>query len=477
MKISIRLSLYSILITTIAIVLCCGILLITTANNHIHSAIDNGVAELRMLNNAFNAEMKVVAEDALSDTAQRSLVLYVFRKYTSASVSGAHYILADAEDTLYNDCPIDPRALLPDLKKDDGRETALPNAIAELDGRRYLVVGYRSAFLGVAMNWEYELYLVRDVTGVYDGVTSLGIRFAIIALITVIVSAVMMMWLIRRMLKPLGGLQKNAAALASGQYDSRITVRGHDEISALAGSFNKMADAISSHIEALEDTAEQRKLLLSALTHELKTPMTAIIGYSESLMRVNLNPKQKDESIAYIHKECRRIERLAQKMMRLIMLHGGEAPELSPQPVSALYAAVANTLNEVAEKENIRLIFENRSACAFNMDVDMMASVLINLFDNARKAGAKHISIVAKDNRISVIDDGAGIPADEIKKITQPFYMVDQSHSRSSGGSGLGLALCELIIKAHHARLSIDSRLGKGTTVGISFENPQEFTF
>jgi Signal transduction histidine kinase len=106
----------------------------------------------------------------------------------------------------------------------------------------------------------------------------------------------------------------------------------------------------------------------------------------------------------------------------------------------------------------------------FEMDTDMMASVLINLFDNARKAGASHIIIEARESTISVRDDGSGIPPEEIKKVTQPFYMVDQSHSQSEGGSGLGLALCELIARAHGARLQIESQLGTGTTVAIIFE-------
>ena len=264
--------------------------------------------------------------------------------------------------------------------------------------------------------------------------------------------------------------KKNAAALADGQYDNRIEVIGKNEIAELAVSFNKMADAIAGHIRTLENTAEQRKLLLSALTHELKTPMTAIIGYSEALMRVHLKKAQQEESIAYINSECKRIERLSQKMMQLITLHGGEPANIKPQPVKNLYEAVNMTLQGIAQKENIVLVFTEKGSPVFDMDIDMMASVLINLFDNARKAGAKHITIAADDDTISVKDDGSGIPQEEIEKITQPFYMVDKSHSQSEGGSGLGLALCELIVKAHGARLHIESRLGEGSVVTIRFE-------
>ncbi len=480
MKISVRLALLSVMLTALAVILCCMLLLITTANNHINNAIQSGVTELRMLNNSFNAEMDVVGDDYLSETAKRSVILFVFRKYTDASVSGAHYILTDMEQPLYNDCPIDPRPLLPGLKENheqamesgiaDNDSALWPYAIAELDGHRYLVVGHWSASLGNTIEFEHELFIVRDITGVYDGITALAIRFTVIALITILLSTALMVFLIRRVLRPLGGLQKNAAALADGQYDNRIQVKGKDEIATLSVSFNKMADAIADHIRALEDTAEQRKLLLSALTHELKTPMTAIIGYSEALMRVHLKKAQQEESIAYINSECRRIERLSQKMMRLITLHGGEAAKIKPQPVKNLYEAVDMTLQSIARNENIELVFTEKGSPMFGMDIDMMASVLINLFDNARKAGAKHITIASDGNTISVKDDGVGIPQEEIEKITQPFYMVDKSHSQSEGGSGLGLALCDLIVKAHGAHMHIESQVGQGTVITIRFE-------
>lgn len=98
----------------------------------------------------------------------------------------------------------------------------------------------------------------------------------------------------------------------------------------------------------------------------------------------------------------------------------------------------------------------------------MMASVIINLFDNACKAGAKHITIEAKDHTICIRDDGVGISVNEIDKITQPFYMVDKN--QSAGGSGLGLALCDLILKAHRAKLYVESRLGEGTNMTVTFE-------
>ncbi|MCH1981929.1 HAMP domain-containing histidine kinase [Ruminococcus sp. OA3] len=480
MKITNKLTLFSIVITAIGIVLCCIILLITTAGNHINGAVNSGIAELKMLSNSFYAEMDVaVSDDNMSETAKNSLALYVFRKYTSVSVSGAHYILSNGEAVMYNDCPIDPRPSLPDLKKsfEEGYDNPAspdasylwPSAIAKFDGRRYLTVGHYSGTLGNSLSYEHEIYLVRDITDVYDGIVRLGGWFVLIAAGTILICGLTIAVLVRCTMRPLGALEKNATALADGQYDNRIQIRGKDEIAELGNSFNKMADAISLHINSLEGTAEQRKLLLAALTHELKTPMTAVIGYSETLMKVSLSPGQMRDAVAYINRECRRIERLSQKMMRLITLQDGEPPAIERQPVSKLYDAVRETLTAAAQKADIMLTFAEEEKVFFPMDLDMIASVLINLFDNACKAGAGHISIKADSAGILVQDDGKGIPKAEIKKVTQPFYMVDQSYSQSVGGSGLGLALCELILEKHEARLMIESCEGAGTAVRIIF--------
>lgn len=473
MKISTKLTLSSIAITAAAIILCSIILLITTADNHISSAVRSGTSELRMLTNAFHAEMGVIDKDAdLSDTAKRSLILYIFKKYTSTSVSGAHYILSNSEGIMYNDCPIDPRPSLPDLKTNP--EEVEPSTIVELEGRKYLVTGHYDEWLGNGRGdgfyFEHEIYLVRDITDVYNGIVKLGIWFTLIAFGTIIFCVLTMVLTIRNTLSPLSVLRENAAELADGNYNNRIQVKGSNEIDELGVSLNRMADAVSSHIKTLEDISEQRKMLLSALTHELKTPMTAIIGYSETLMRVSLSKEQKDDSIAYINRECRRIERLSQKMIQLITLQNGECPYIKRLPVSELYDTAKDIFMGAAQKEDIILSFEDKCNTSFDVDADMMVSVLINLLDNARKAGAKHIHVEANQNSIVIRDDGKGIPESEIPKITQPFYMIDKSYSQSIGGSGLGLAICDLILAVHNAHLHIESRQGAGTAISILFD-------
>ena len=113
------------------------------------------------------------------------------------------------------------------------------------------------------------------------------------------------------------------------------------------------------------------------------------------------------------------------------------------------------------------------------MDVDLMKSALVNLVMNAANASkpGQTIRISAYDKTIEVADYGRGIPEKEMERVTEPFYMIDSSRSKKAGGSGLGLALVKQIAEAHHAKLVIESEIGKGTTVKMIFIDNDSFTF
>ena len=393
-----------------------------------------------------------VYDTTLSETAQRSLALYLFRQYISINSS---FVLIRNGETLYNNSNYAVDELL-------GGET---EKTMELNGK--------TLFLAVAeqvnsSSGSYQIFLVRDVSSVYADIRSLTLQSVAICCGAFLLSAGVVMFSTFRALRPLKLLQQNAAAIASGVYDRRITVRGHDEISELAVSFNAMAEAVQRQIDAVTAVAEERKLLLGALTHELKTPMTSIIGYSESLLKTKLTQAQKVDAAAYINRECGRLERLTQKMMRLISLSGGEEMELAVAPAAALFASVEPTIRDAADREHAAVRFADFGA-RYAMDLDLMASVLINLVDNACSAGATQIDILAEQNVLSVADNGCGIPPELLSRVTQPFFRADKSRSRAQGHAGLGLALVSRIVELHGATLEIESEVGQGTTMRIRF--------
>ena len=452
MKIRLRLALISILLIALSLAVCGTLLLNTAAKSSIRAAEDGAKTELNLLCTSYQNVLQDVSDNSLSETARRSLALYLFRQYISIN---SQFILIRNGETLYNNSDYAVDVLL------DG------------ETEKTVTLERKTLFLAAAeevqaQSGNYQVFLVRDVTSVYDSIHTLTLQSIAICVGAFLLSAVVIMFATFRALRPLKQLQQGAAAIAGGVYSERIVLSGHDEITELSASFNKMADAVEQHINAVTATAEERKLLLGALTHELKTPMTSIIGYSESLQKTKLTPEQRADAVAYINRECSRLERLTQKMMRLITLTGGEEIALSDTPAAALFSAVEQTLQDTATRQQVSLSFAD-SGAHFFLDLDLMASVLINLVDNACSADAKQICVTADDDTISVVDDGCGIAPEILARVTQPFFRADKARGRAQGHAGLGLALVSRILELHHATLEIESTLGEGTIMRICF--------
>ena len=287
MKIRLRLALISIALIALSLAICGTLLLNASAKSSIRAAEEGAQAELSMLRTSYQNVLQDMADPTLSETAQRSLALYLFRQYISAT---SQFILIRNGETLYNNSDYAVERLL------DG---ATDKTVTEGGKMLYIAAGEKGSY----QSSEYQIFIVRDVTYVYADIRTLTWQFIAICAGAFLVSAAVIMLCTFRALRPLKSLQQNAAAIAGGVYDKRITIHGRDEIAELATSFNKMADAVQQHIDAVTATAEERKLLLGALTHELKTPMTSIIGYSESLQRKKLMPEQREEATAYINRE------------------------------------------------------------------------------------------------------------------------------------------------------------------------------
>jgi len=160
--------------------------------------------------------------------------------------------------------------------------------------------------------------------------------------------------------------------------------------------------------------------------------------------------------------------------MNLLELYNNETIHMEKHPVSQLIGKVAELEKYHLKEQGITL--ETRSDdTVLLMDMDLMESLLVNLIDNAMKASKEGdtIYVEAVGTCILVEDHGRGIPAEEIPKITEAFYMVDKSRSKKAGGIGLGLALCTQIVKLHGAKMEIKSKPGVGTQIRVIFSEEQ----
>lgn len=273
------------------------------------------------------------------------------------------------------------------------------------------------------------------------------------------------------LLRPLGRLSAATRQMAAGELDQRVTVRGDDEIAQLSADFNVMALRIRRQVRELQDAARRQEDFIGSFAHEIKTPLTSIIGYADLLRSRPARSEQVRQSAGYIFSEGRRLEALSRKLLDLVVLDRQDFP-LRPVPLDVFLGRVGGAMAPALEQAGVRLTIRAGSIPAL-MEPDLMETVCLNLLDNARKAmeGGGEIlleGLLEEDCPvIRVTDSGKGIPTEELSRVTEAFYMVDKSRARAQGGAGLGLALCRRIVDLHGGALELESRPGEGTRVTV----------
>lgn len=224
-------------------------------------------------------------------------------------------------------------------------------------------------------------------------------------------------------------------------------------------------------LKNLEEAANRREEFIASFAHELKTPLTAIIGYADMLRSKEMAPKSRFTAAGYIFSEGKRLEALSLKLMDIIVV-GKQNFEKKRYEAGYLIREVAAVTVPSLSAEG--LILDIRwDKEEILVEPDLFKTLLINLVDNARKASRRgqHIELYGRKEEggysFFVKDYGRGMKAEEIARIAEPFYMIDKSRSRSQNGAGLGLALCQRIAELHGTQLSYESVQGEGTTVKI----------
>lgn len=314
------------------------------------------------------------------------------------------------------------------------------------------------------------IYRVEDLSTVDARIQQIGMSMLVILAGILVVSMAILTLLLKHTLKPLKELSDTTKRFADGDYNQRVQIHHKDEIGEVEESFNKMAEAVQESTRSLELSEKRKTLFMGNLTHELKTPMTAISGYAQTLLSVKLSPEDEREALHYIYEECGRLERLSKKMMKLLELDQEKEIDLELVPVKKLFEAAEKSCSVILKEKKIKLQYSEQGE-SYLMDLDLMTDVMINLIDNSVKASESggEIWLKAYENCIEVCDFGRGIPEEEKDKILEPFYMIDKSRSRKNGGAGLGLALTAIILKQHHVILKIDSTVGEGTRMILQF--------
>jgi signal transduction histidine kinase len=296
-----------------------------------------------------------------------------------------------------------------------------------------------------------------------DDLRNIQLMLLIFSLLFSALTALGLYIILLRIFKPINIVANSSKNIANGNYGERIHISGNNELSAMAANFNKMAEEIEMQIMG-------KQQFIDNFTHEIRSPLTSIYGYAEYLQKAPYGEDTTIKATQTIMDEANHIKMIATSLLKLATLRN-YAPIKTEISIPQLFDNVRRTLN--TEKN---LVCKNEIDTMEGQE-DLIISLLINLCTNAIRAGATDIYLEATESQaggivLSVTDNGCGISSDDLTRITEPFYRVDKARSREQGGAGLGLTLCKQIAEAHGAIMQIESILGKGTTVKITFTTP-----
>lgn len=297
----------------------------------------------------------------------------------------------------------------------------------------------------------------------------------LLALLTAILVA---RGLARSITSPLRAMQESAAAMARGDYDSRVPISTADEVGDLGRSLNALAQELSRFVGHTAKMEKLRREFIANVSHELRTPLTLIRGYTEALLDGTVaEADQAEQYHRLVRDETVRLERLISELLDLSRLQsGGEEPAMEKLPLAEIADSVVSLLKPRAEQKGIALtLTAPAGGAAIKGNGDRLTQLLLILLDNALKFTPPEGKVavgVERDGQtvaLTVSDTGLGIAPEDLPYIWERFYKADKSHTRSETGAGLGLAIAREILDRHGATIEVASEPGVGTAFRLRF--------
>lgn len=317
------------------------------------------------------------------------------------------------------------------------------------------------------------LDMARDISPLFEARQTQQETYQWVFLLLTGLCALLSYGIARVLTQPLSSLSKASQSIAAGQLSYRARISTDDEVGLVARDFNAMAESLEANIDALKDSMDRQERFIASFAHEVKTPMTSIIGYADLLQGQTLDADEQRHAAHYIVEEGKRLESLSQKLMDVLVLKRGKVA-LSPNRPADLIRGLCEHLKPLYTMRGIRLACDCEAGVCC-LEPTLVKSLLVNLLDNAQKAmdgkpGKILIcsKMLADGCLITVRDNGRGIPPAALKHLTEAFYRVDKSRDRAQGGIGLGLSLCQEIVSLHKGSIAFKSRLGAGTIVIVT---------
>lgn len=265
-----------------------------------------------------------------------------------------------------------------------------------------------------------------------------------------------------RLVSPLRAMSKATKQFSAGHYDVRVQVSGNDEVAELADAFNNMANN-------LQHSEETRRLFLANVSHDLRTPMTTISGFIDSILDGAIPQDKIPHYLGVIASEVRRLSRLVSSLLDITKIQAGERKfNMAPFDICEMAREIIISSEQRLEEKNLNVEFDaDRDNMYVNADHDAIHQVLYNLCDNAIKFSKENgnyvISIkeIGSKVQISVYNEGIGISPEDLPYVFDRFYKSDKSRGLDKTGVGLGLYISRTIIEAHKEKIKVESEYGE----------------
>lgn len=315
-------------------------------------------------------------------------------------------------------------------------------------------------------SYNYTVLTCTEISDIYTDKDNEIKYFVRISLIISLMIALALSFLVHLVTRKIKKLSKVVEKIEEGNYEVEVPNLGNDEIGEFAKYFQSMAISIDTKIKEIERISESRRIFIGNLTHEIRTPLTSIIGYSSLIKNKKVqNLEVINNYCTKIYDEGKYIESIRDKLMTMMTLDKAGL-DLVEVDASDLLQKTIKYVSAIYPDAS----FKTKIAPHINLTLDptLFKSMVMNFIKNGIKASSKpEITVYMDKVSIRITDNGRGIPASEIEKIKEPFYTINKDRNRKTSGMGLGLPLALEIIRVHNWTIDIESEISVGTKITI----------
>lgn len=356
------------------------------------------------------------------------------------------------------------------------------NHSIEYNGRTYFYIDFT-----FHVNDEPIVYFfVTDVTELKKTGINIGRGFVFMLIVILIIIMLPLIYIITKdIIKPLNKLERGVKNITDGNLDFKLSTKKRNELGRVVLSFETMRQELKKSIDKQVRYEENRKELISSISHDLKTPMTSIKGYVEGIIDGVANtPEKLDKYLHVIHHKSEDMDRLIDDLFLFSKLDLNR--EIFNITEVNIHDFVEDAVQEIKlewEADDTIIKYENlishgsKGKTYVNIDQQKIKRVIMNIVQNSMKYMDKdhrEVKIILRDKKdtilLSIEDNGRGIEEEHLERIFEKFYRIDQSRNTKAGGTGLGLAIAKQIIESHGGSLVATSEMGIGTTMTIELE-------